>query len=428
MINLTARSHSDGASRRSRHAVPLDDRLGHTLEQEKQRALRALIQNPVLTAASSKAAEFGLVRRHAEALRSWLAHNTGWSLQISSELARLRKTPADTFDATRPARDARSQLPFSRRRYVVLCLALAALERDERQTTLGSLAESIVASVAAEPAFADAGIYFDLKHHDQRRDIVQVIRFLIERHVLKRIHGDEELYLRDERCDVLYTVNRPVLGAILCVTRGPSTVSASRLNERLQAIIEEPIADTDEARNRQTRLKLIRRMIDDPVLYYHELDERERTYLSSQRGLILKQLRQATGLEAEVRAEGIALVDEVGDMTDLELPEEGTDGHLTLLLAEHLADRLRRDPHAVIALTALYAHTAALIAEHSHHWRKDVSERGVNCSLAEETIERLAALRLVKRLPDGVLPLPAIARYALADEPTDSTEELFGRG
>ncbi|MEY2520556.1 MAG: hypothetical protein QOF24_2315 [Verrucomicrobiota bacterium] len=410
--------------RPSRHAVPLDDRLGHTLEQERQRALRTLIQNPVLTAAGSMAVEFGLVRRHAESLRSWLAHNTGWSLQVSSELARLRKTPADTFDATRPARDARSQLPFSRRRYVVLCLALAALERDERQTTLGRLAETIVGSVAAEPAFSDAGIYFDLKQHDQRRDIVQVIRFLIERHVLKRIHGDEELYLKDESSDVLYTINRPVLGAMLCVTRGPSTVSASRLNDRVHAIIEEPTADTDEARNRRTRLNLIRRMIDDPVLYYNELDERERTYLSSQRGLILKQLRQATGLEAEVRAEGIAMVDEIGDMTDLELPEEGTDGHLTLLLAEHLADRLRRDPQAVVAMTVLYAHTSALIAEHSHHWRKDVNEVGMNRTLAEATIERLAALRLVKRLPDGVLPLPAIARYALAEEPQNGVGEF----
>lgn len=421
---IAERSFPEAELPRSRRAVPLDDRLGQTTEQERQRALRALIQNPVLTAAGAMAAEFGLVRRHAEALRTWLAHNTGWSLQVSSELARLRKMAPDTCDATRPAKDERSQMPFTRRRYVVLCLALAALERDERQTTLGRLAETVVSYVAAQPAFLEAGVYFDLKQHDQRRDIVQVIRFLIERHVLKRIHGDEELYLRDEHSDVLYTINRPVLGAMLCVSRGPSTVYASRFDERLRAITEEPIADTDEARNRQTRINLTRKMIDDPVLYYDELEERERTYLNSQRGLILKQIRQATGLEAEVRSEGIAMIDVRGDMTDLELPEEGTDGHLTLLLAEHLADRLRRDPQAVIGMTALYSHTAALIAEHRHHWRKDVGEPGANQSLAETTIERLEALRLVRRLPDGILPLPAIARYALAEEPADKAGEL----
>jgi uncharacterized protein (TIGR02678 family) len=309
-------------------------------------------------------------------------------------------------------------------------LALAALERDERQTTLGRVAEAIVSNIAAETSFADAGIHFDLKQHDQRRDIVQVIRFLINRSVLKRVHGDEELYLRDERSDVLYTINRPVLSAMLCVRRGPSTVSASTFPERLLAITEEPIADTDDAKNRQIRHTLTRRLIDDPVLYYTEMDERDRSYLNSQRGLILKQIKQATGLEPEVRAEGIAMLDVRGDMTDLGLPEEGTDGHLTLLLAEHLADRLRRDPTAVVGFSALCAHTAMLIAEHRRRWRKDVGEPGANRFLTEATIDRLVSMRLVRRLPDGVLPLPAIARYALADEPLDAeTElELFSRG
>jgi uncharacterized protein (TIGR02678 family) len=263
-------SFADPEAQRSSRAIPLDDRLGQTAEQERQRALRALMQNPVLTADGGLAAEFGLVRRHADALRAWVAHNTGWSLQVSSELARLRKTAADTDDSTRPARDERSQTPFTRRRYVVLCLALAALERDERQTTLGRVAEAIVSNIAAETSFAEAGIHFDLKQHDQRRDIVQVIRFLINRSVLKRVHGDEELYLRDERSDVLYTINRPVLSAMLCVRRGPSTVSASTFPERLLAVTEEPIADSDDAKNRQIRHILTRRLIDDPVLYYTE--------------------------------------------------------------------------------------------------------------------------------------------------------------
>ena len=421
---IDERSFEEREAPRSSRAIPLDDRLGQTAEQERQRALRALIQNPILTAEGGFAAEFGLVRRHADVLRGWLAHNAGWSLQVSSELARLRKTAADTYDATRPARDERSQLPFTRRRYVVLCLALAALERDERQTTLGRVAEAIVGNITADKCFADAGIQFDLRQHDQRRDIVQVIRFLINRGVLKRVHGDEELYLRDEQSDVLYTINRPVLSAMLCVRRGPSTVMAAGFHDRICAITAEPIADTDDARNRQMRLTLTRRLIDDPVLYYDELEERERTYLSSQRGLILKQIKQATGLEPEVRAEGIAMLDVRGDMTDVGLPEEGTDGHLTLLLAEYLADRLRRDSGAIVGFNALCAHTATLISEHRRHWRKDVGEHGASRILTEATIERLMAMRLIRRLPDGVQPLPAIARYALADEPAEPEPDL----
>src|SRR5947207_3324912 len=106
-------------------------RPGGQLEQatveERRRALRALVQHSLLSAAGPLSIEFGLVRRHAAWLRDWLARYPGWSLHIDSEMARLRKTPADLNDSTRPAREPNSGLPFSRRRYVVLCLALAAL-------------------------------------------------------------------------------------------------------------------------------------------------------------------------------------------------------------------------------------------------------------------------------------------------------------
>ncbi len=34
----------------------------------------------------------------------------------------------------------------------------------------------------------------------------------------------------------------------------------------------------------------------------------------------------------------------------------------------------------------------------------------------DHALDYLASLRLVRRLPEGVLPLPAIARYRVADE------------
>ena len=110
---------------------------------------------------------------------------TGWRriqggrLQVDSELARLRKTPAALGDDTRAARDGKTGVPFVRRRYVLLCLALAALERSDRQTALGRLADDVVGLLAGDPAFSAAGVVFDLSSRDQRRDLVQVIRFLI---------------------------------------------------------------------------------------------------------------------------------------------------------------------------------------------------------------------------------------------------------
>jgi hypothetical protein len=56
-------------------------------------------------------------------------------------------------------------------------------------------------------------------------------------------------------------------------------------------------------------------------------------------------LCEATGLVAEQRAEGLALADETGSLTDVAMPAEGTDAHVTLLVAEYLANRSRG--HAV---------------------------------------------------------------------------------
>jgi uncharacterized protein (TIGR02678 family) len=401
--------------------APLDERLNEAAREERQHALRTLLQNPLLTADGPRAAAFGLVRRHAEHLREWLAHHVNWSLQVTSEFARLRKIPPDSMDGTRAARDARTEAPFTRSRYVLLCLALAALERSERQTTLGRLAEAMFGFFVADSALVGCGLAFDLKRMDERRDLVQVIRLLLEAGVLRRVQGDEDHYLKDDRSDVLYTINRPVLTAMLSVRRGPSTIQSTDFTECLAAIVEEPVPDSEDGQNRQIRIRLMRRLLDDPVLYYEDLDNRERAYLDRQRGFMLPHIKEATGMSPEVRAEGIAMLDPRGDMTDLGIPEEGTEGHLTLLLAEYLADQLRNDPNSVVGFSSLCEHTAALIAEHRHHWRSDVSAPGADRVLTGITIRRLEALRLVRQVEDGIQPLPAIARYALAALPPDGS-------
>lgn len=404
----------------------LDQRMEQAKAQERQRAIRALLQQPLLSAAGPYAEEFGLVRRNAAWLREWFARYPGWSLHVDAEIARLRKVPADLNDGTRPAQDRKGQSSFSRRRYVMLCLALAALERSERQTALGRLAEDIVDYSRADPALAESGIVIDLNSRDQRRDLVVAIRFLIELRVLVRVHGDEEQYL-SERGDVLYTISRPALAAMLSVRRGPSTIESDTLDQRLTAITDEPLPDTEEGRNRRLRSRIVRRLLDDPVVYYADLEQDERAYLNSQRGRLLKDLQETTGLVPEVRMEGIAMLDDSGDATDLQMPEEGTDGHLAMLLAEYLSGQVRETDHAIVGYETLHLHVATLIREHRRHWRKDVSEPGAEVSLARRIIERLEGLGLVRRSHGGVVPLPALARYRLGAVQEESCETLWGQ-
>lgn len=395
---------------------------------ERRQALRALLAHPLLPAAGDKAATFVLVRRHAAPIRLWLARYPRWTLQVDTEQARLRKTPGDLTDATRPARDPHLETPFTRRRYVLLCLALAALEGEDRQTTLGRLAERIMGYFAGDPALGRAGV-FELDAQDQRRDLVHVVRLLLELRVLVRVAGEEQGFIADQHRDVLYNVNRPALAAVPNLRRGPSTVEAVEPGARLAALVEEHAPETDDARTQALRARLFRRLLDDPVVYYADLSAEELAYLTRQRAFVLGEIEEATGLVAEVRREGIALVDPDEALTDLAMPEEGTEGHLTLLLAEWLAGRARAGkPNAGRA--AVEKHVAELIAEHRARWKKAVAEPGAEIGLAEMALSRLAALRLVRETPAGIEPLPALARYSVHApvEPAPRPARLFDAG
>lgn len=401
-----------GAAEKPAIASAFQQRSEAETAAERRRAVRALLVRPLLCAGGDDTEDFGCVRRHADYLRTFFSKHLGWTLEVDSGLARLRKVPADLSDGTRPARDAHTGAPFSRRRYVLFCLALCALERAERQTTLGRLAEEIVRETKAD-AFVSAGIAFDLKSQDQRRDLVVVVRLLLALRVLVRVQGDEQQYLSD-RGDVLYDVERPALVALLNVRHPPSLISERDMDRRLAALLAEPRPDTPEGRNQALRTQLMRRLIDDPIVYYSELGEEEKAYLSSQRPFMLKVLEETTDLVPEVRAEGLLLCDDRGDATDLGLPEEGTRGHLTLLLAEYLGGRLRAQGELPILISDVVRHVEQLIAQHKSHWSREVTLPDAASALCHETLDRLQALRLVRCDDEAVIPRPAIARYALA--------------
>jgi uncharacterized protein (TIGR02678 family) len=380
-------------------------------EEQAQRrtALRALLARPLLVADTDGEA-LVLVRRHLPELREWLSRETGWRLVADSETARLFKTATTLSDASHPARGHNKEA-FGRRRYVTLCLALSALARADAQTTLGALAEDLL-TAATEPELAAAGFTMTMDSRADRSDLVAVIRLLLGWGVLSRVAGDEDAYL-SAGTDVLYDVRRPVLGVLLSGSRGPSTVTAGTPAGRLAELTAEPVAESDELRNQALRRRLTRRLLEDPVVYYDELDEDEHAYLQSQRHAITRRIAEATGLVAEMRAEGIAMVDPEDELTDVRMPEQRTDGHVTLLVAEYLA---RREQATVSELHAFVRRAAA---DHVTYWRKGVTEPGAEAELLAIALEKLSALRLAEA--DGtaagnvVRSRPAIARFALGE-------------
>lgn len=387
----------------------LDGRSG----AELRRAARALLKEPLLLAHGPHADEFRLVRWHVAELRDWFDRNAGWPLRVDADSARLRKTPATLTDSTHPARQiGGAAVPFTRRRYVLLCLALAALERGESQIALGRLAEQVILE-AGDPALADSGISFTMERRDERLDLAAVVRLLLRLGVLRLVAGDEDAYVSGTG-DVLYDVERRVLAGLLATRLGPSLVrseGAGGFEERLDALTAESALDSDELRFRAIRHRLTRRLLDDPVLYYDELDDTELAYLTRQRGFLTARITELTRLVPEVRAEGIAMVDPYDDLTDVRMPEQGTHGHITLLLAEYLAAA----PGPVSA-GELQGRVRELALEHGEFWSKTAKQPGAESELVERALGKLTALRLVHRTSEGlVAPRPALARFAVGD-------------
>ena len=397
-------------------------------QQEFITCVRALLMTPLMSPTHD---DFAGVRRHADALRDWFAREAGWALHIARDGARLLKRPATLFDATRG-------LPkYDRRRYALLCLACAVLERAEPQITLRVLGERLL-SMATEPELAKSGFGFTLGAQHERGELVAVCRTLLDLGVLLRVAGDEEGFVRagGDTADALYDVGRRALSGMLAAVRGPSTWPLEEVpmsfEARLHSLVDEPVADSDEARRTALRHRLSRQLLDDPVIYVESLDADARTYFMNQRGALATRLGDNAGLGIEQRAEGLALVDESGDLTDVAMPAEGTDAHATLLVADFLATAYRRaqttiDGEASLAAQpireeAVRAFVAAAKDEYGRYWRKSAREPGGEDELTQVALDRLEKLALIAREGTQLRPLPALARFALGAPETEAAQ------
>ncbi len=404
-------------------APRIADAIADREHEGRTRAARALLMQPVLRPPDGE--DYRLARRHAEALRDWFARQVGWRLLVDSETVRLEKqnvpgwSTAQHLAGSHAARVRRADPPFTRRRYVLLCLILAVLERSDHQVALGALADAVVL-LARQPGLED--VEFTLKGRDERSDLVAAIRLLLRYGALSRVAGDEDAYV-SAAGDALYDVDRRVLSRMLAAGASPAVLarelgadpSIDRIEEGLHR--QAPAFTKDEA-NRRLRHRLARRLLEDPVLYYADLTADERNYLVSQRVSITTALSEMTGLVPELRAEGLALVDPDDQLTDLRMPDKGTEGHATLLLAEHLASK---GGSGDVTVASLRRRVKALAKEHDAYWSRVSREPGAEVRLVDEALSRLTGLGLVRVVPsdDGdpatavVRPLPALARFAV---------------
>ena len=390
------------------------------LELEEQReAIRVLLRQPLIPAEGETADAFRLIRRNADWLKQWFQRWPGWTLVIASDVARLRKHPSPRKDATRglPEKGGTDRSLFTRHGYALLCLVLATLEGEQRQTTLQQVARKTEFAARADAELRELEFEYDARLLAHRRELVAIMRWLERIGVLARTDGDDKNYASGET-DCLYRIDRAALTAVLCSIRGASTIAADTTDALIDRLNEVEMPESPEALNRDLQNLLVRRLLDDPVVYFDELTPREYEYFVNQGERLLREVSHVTGMIVERRAEGVAMLDPSGEWTDVGLPEAGTRGHSTLLIAEWLGGRLRDggQPTITIARDELRTRVAELAGEYARYWRKESdTAEGVE-RVMNDAIDVLSSLGLVEVTRVGIEPRPAIARYRLADD------------
>jgi len=373
------------------------NQLARQEREEIARAIRLLLRDPLISAHLDPAG-FDLVRRRRRPLTAWFDYYCGWRLVVEPRhgYARLVKIRGDA-GPTRPARRRRGGgAPFDRRRYTLFCLACAELLATP-VTTIGMLARSVVQAAAAEPDVPE----FDPLRADERSAFVDALKLLEHYGVLAATDGATDAYLGNADAKVLYRVDTGRITRLLATPVPPPPAGAD--DEAVHA------GPTSTQRALWARHSLIRRLLDDPVVYRKELTPDQRAYLASPTGRrTVREAAERAGFVLEDRAEGLLLVDAEGLSTETRFPADGSPARVAALL---LLDLLAT--HGPLSTIRLRQEVDAIL-ERFPGWARVYQSEGGPARLLDDALDILAVFGLVHRTEGMTLPLPAAARYRVA--------------
>jgi len=375
-------------------------------EDERRDAMRALLAEPFIGADLPM---FKLIRRHDAELARRYAELLGYRLHVTPGFARLVKVPTERMlrrsirvpPSGSTARDrSRDEWPrLNDRGVVLLFLTLAALERAGQQVVIGELADDVTAIGAR----AVPPIPVDMEVRTERVAYADGLELLCHWGVVQLMHGRRGTFAnrvqQDDETEALFTIDRRRLALVV---RDPfAALAATTVDE----LIAESEAATPEARARQIRHRLARRLVEDPVLYLDECNDEERAYFLSQRGTLERQVGEWTGLTVERRAEGSAAIESGRELTDLPFPAGSTVKQLALLMSDWLAsERFASWPEC-------RRFVRALLAQHQRHWNRSPDDEEVVETMVGQATGLLIELDLAERTSEGLRARPLCARF-----------------
>ncbi|MDA2808918.1 DUF2398 family protein [Nocardiopsis suaedae] len=296
------------------------------LTGERQAAARRLLHTPVLSWRTHPR-DLALVRAHSDWLVQRFRRVLGYELVVEADHARLAKA-GPPGDAPPPRRA--SGAPLTPRAYAYLALTLAALPECGTPTDTGELAGRVRA--AAE----EAGLAHDPRARAaERRAFAAALRHLAAWGVLAE-RGDGSLDGYAAGTDPGAGLDVDAEAAHRALAHPPHSASGP---DAFLRSAHDPDPDTDA----EGEVALRRLLAEQAVVYREDLPERQRGRLARHQWRAAAELGALLGCEAEVRAEGVALVmpDGEEEAGHAQLPGTGPEGRAALLLVRGLVARVR---------------------------------------------------------------------------------------
>jgi len=387
------------------------------LQAERRDAARLLLSHPLVTATGDHAEAFELIRRHADWLVAQFGQTFGYRLVVQADFARLYKAglgPGAGHRLVRP-----SGTPFTPRTYAYLALAVAVLVTAPEQMLLSQLVTGVRA------AAAEAGLRIDEPDSAaERRALAAALRQLVAWEVLSETEGSVGAFADDAGAEALVTIDREVARHLVA---GPLTQAADA---------DDLVRRAESPGHGGTRVYVRRRLAETPAVYLDDLTEAERGWLRANQRREARTFSDLLDLVAEVRAEGVALLDRRDELSETRFPDTGTVAQAALLLLDELVERLRpvgagtpaAGGHLVIGVpvpAGLVAEILAdLCARHASHWSGAYLEDRPR--LERDVTDLLARMRLVA--PAGQTRADLTQAAGTAEPPAaDGAQERDGR-
>lgn len=412
---------------------------------DAQRAVRLLLTHGIVSQARVGEREFANLRRYVALIQPELESSAGYRVSVQRRTITLVRRH-DQLDAVAPLRRPDGR-PFDRVRYALFVLALSALERLGVQTTLTDLAHRV--RDAATPM---EGLPFDPDTYRSRLALGHAVRALEDLGALRLTDGSREAWeSADGSGDALYDIERDVCRALF-------PIAVRRDDDRPRLLHVDP-ADWGAERVRSARRqRLVRAILERPVVYGDDLDEPTRTYLRREVSRVVADVEDLTGGTVERRAEGLALIDPGRRFAHSPFPRGGSASQAALLLTDALCARvqslpLARAPHAHASsavleqrlMTALGFPGQPLVPEGPEGPFADdtllsavaadiIARLGAGLSsghtehpaaFVRDAIETLALNDLVRPVTGGVVLMPMLARYR--EVAVSASEALAGQ-